>query len=176
MKSLVWQMIQVPIGWLGLVGDDEALVRIISRPDEDQVLEHLELEYPGCQQGTTAILLQACRELNDYFAGRCQDFSTPLRFSDVHGFTRACLETLQQTPYGDVLSYGELAAAAGSPRAARAVGNAMAANPWPIIVPCHRVVAAGGKLGGYSGGAGPVTKNWLLQFEQKKLAETADLA
>lgn len=175
MNPLVWQMMQVPIGWLGLVSDDQALVRIISRPDEDQVLEQLALDYPDARQGMTTTLQQARDELNDYFSGRLKRFSVPLRVSEVHGFTAACLEALLKTSCGEVLSYGELAAAAGSPRAARAVGNAMAANPWPIIVPCHRVVAAGGKLGGYSGGAGPVTKDWLLQFEQTCSAEAAKL-
>ena len=79
------------------------------------------------------------------------------------------LAALRAIPYGEVRSYGELALQAGSPRAARAVGQVMAANPLPIIIPCHRVIAARGLLGGYSGGGGLVTKSWLLDFERQSV-------
>jgi len=77
------------------------------------------------------------------------------------------LQQLQQVPYASTVSYGELAVLAGSPHAARAVGRVMAGNPWPLIVPCHRVVASNGSLGGYSGGEGVPTKQWLLDFERR---------
>lgn len=76
------------------------------------------------------------------------------------------LQTLQGIPFGATTSYGQLAMMAGHPGAARAVGGVMAANPFPLIIPCHRVLGAGGKLGGYSGGKGVATKKWLLAFEQ----------
>ena len=117
------------------------------------------------------VLRQAGRELAEYFAGRRQAFEVPLDLSGWPPFTRKILEELCKVPYGATLTYGELAARAGAPRAARAVGQAMAANPLPIVIPCHRVVAADGRLGGYSGGAGLPTKQWLLAFEQSKCAQ-----
>jgi len=79
---------------------------------------------------------------------------------------------LQTVPFATTVSYGDLAAMVGKPRAARAVGRVMAINPLPLIVPCHRVVGRNGDLVGYSGGGGLVTKEWLLAFELKVVAGT----
>lgn len=93
------------------------------------------------------------RELEEYLAGKRIRFTTPLDLRAVQGpFHRKVLRKLKELPHGRVISYGELAARAGSPRAARAVGAAMAGNPLPIVIPCHRVVAAAGRLGGFSSG------------------------
>lgn len=103
-------------------------------------------------------------ELADYLAGRRRAFSLPVDWQLVGSdFVRRVLAACAAIPWGERRTYGELAAAAGAPQAARAVGNAMAANPLPIIVPCHRVVAAGGGLGGYSSGIW--RKRWLLTLE-----------
>lgn len=104
------------------------------------------------------------RELDEYFRGRRERFTVPIDLSGVGGrFQRKVLHELRRVPFGRVLTYGELAARCGSPRAARAVGAAMAANPLAIVVPCHRVVAASGGLGGYS--AGLSKKRKLLSHE-----------
>lgn len=103
------------------------------------------------------------RELDEYFTGHRQTFSITLDFSLISGhFTRRALAEVAAVPFGVVTSYGAVARAAGSPRAARAVGNAVAVNPLPIIVPCHRVLAATG-LGGYTGGLH--RKRFLLDIE-----------
>jgi len=112
------------------------------------------------------VLMQAQEQLEQYFAGQRRCFHLPIDLSGLPPFTRRVLETLQAVPFGASITYGELAVRAGTPRAARAVGQAMAANPLPIIIPCHRVLAVGGRLGGYSGGGGVNTKTWLLRFEQ----------
>lgn len=93
------------------------------------------------------------RELHEYFDGLRQDFSVRPDITRVRGFTRSVLERTARIPYGSVATYKEVAAETGSPRAFRAAGNALGANPVPIVVPCHRVVASGGGLGGYTGGA-----------------------
>lgn len=113
------------------------------------------------------VLQQALLELDQYFAGHRQEFRLPLDLTGQPQFRRRILDALQKVPYGTTITYGTLSAQAGFPQAARAVGQAMAANPLPIIIPCHRVVAAGGQLGGYSGGRGVQTKRWLLEFEQR---------
>jgi methylated-DNA-[protein]-cysteine S-methyltransferase len=112
------------------------------------------------------VLRDSERQLNEYFAGHRRGFDVPLDLSACPPFTLRVLTALRAVPFGTTLSYGELAARAGAPRAARAVGRAMAANPLPIVIPCHRVLAANGQLGGYSGGEGVPTKEWLLAFER----------
>ena len=102
-------------------------------------------------------------EIEAYFAGRRREFSGPFDLRAVGGFNRRVLDHLAQLPYGQLTTYGELAAAVGSPGAARAVGAAVGANPIPIAIPCHRVLAANG-LGGFSGG-GVGNKRALLTLE-----------
>jgi len=97
------------------------------------------------------------------FAGEKRAIRVPLADVEATPFQRAVWEALRRIPYGEVRSYGWVAKAVGRPRAARAVGAACGANPWPIIVPCHRVIAADGSLGGYS--AGLKWKRCLLKLE-----------
>ncbi|MBK7579753.1 MAG: methylated-DNA--[protein]-cysteine S-methyltransferase [Myxococcales bacterium] len=96
--------------------------------------------------------LRATTELGEYFRGRRTTFGVPLDWRLVSGFQRRVLERLARVRFGQLTTYGALAQVVGSPGAARAVGAAMAKNPLPILVPCHRVVAADGSLGGFSGG------------------------
>lgn len=105
------------------------------------------------------------RELDEYFAGRRRDFDLPLDWSLVRtGFYRAVLEAIAAIPFGDTLTYREIAARAGNARAVRAAGSGCGSNPIPIVVPCHRVVATGGGLGGYTGGI--ERKQRLLALER----------
>jgi methylated-DNA-[protein]-cysteine S-methyltransferase len=103
------------------------------------------------------------RELDGYFALRRQRFDLPIDWSLVRGFAGSVLRETARIPFGDVRSYGQVASQAGSPRAARAAGNALGSNPIPIVVPCHRVLHADGGLGGYSGGLD--RKRYLLALE-----------
>lgn len=112
------------------------------------------------------------RELDVWFRGTRREFSIEVDLSNVHApFARTVLETLRrEVHWGETISYGELAAIAGRPGAARAVGSTMAMNPVPFVVPCHRVIAAGNRLGGYGGtndGAADSLsiKRWLLAHE-----------
>jgi len=107
--------------------------------------------------------LDACRELDEYFRGERRHFTVPVDLSLVTGFRREVLEILRGVPFGTVISYGELARRLRRPLAARAVGGAMRANPIAIIVPCHRVAASDGTLGGFSGGLS--VKRKLLEVE-----------
>lgn len=103
------------------------------------------------------------RELAEYMAGERTSFDIPIDWSRSTGFRRDVLEELTRVPFGAVVTYGELASRVGHPRAARAVGTAMATNPVAVVVPCHRVVRSGGRVGGYGGGA--EMKAWLLELE-----------
>lgn len=110
------------------------------------------------------LLAQARRELEEYFAGRRTFFTVPVDLSHVPAFEREALEVAARIPYGEVRSYKWIAEQLGKPDAARAVGGAMAGNPVPIIVPCHRVVKTDGGLGGYSFGL--MRKEALLNLER----------
>ena len=103
------------------------------------------------------------KELDEYFEGKRTRFDLPLDWSLTGGFGRRVLRHTARIPYGKVSTYREIAALAGSPRGARAAGNALGANPIPIVVPCHRVLHTGGGLGGYGGGLDK--KRFLLELE-----------
>jgi methylated-DNA-[protein]-cysteine S-methyltransferase len=105
----------------------------------------------------------ARRQIDDYFAGRRRTFELPLDWRLVRGFAGPVLRATAAVPFGQVTTYREVAAAAGSPRAYRAAGTALGSNPIPIVVPCHRVLHADGGLGGYAGGL--ERKRYLLRLE-----------
>ncbi|HEU4863483.1 MAG TPA: methylated-DNA--[protein]-cysteine S-methyltransferase [Candidatus Limnocylindria bacterium] len=103
------------------------------------------------------------RQLDSYFGGTRRDFELPIDWRLMRGFRADVLRATARIPFGSVVSYRDVAAAAGSPNAYRAAGNALGSNPVPIVVPCHRVVHAGGGLGGYTGGL--ERKQFLLRLE-----------
>jgi methylated-DNA-[protein]-cysteine S-methyltransferase len=110
--------------------------------------------------------------LQDYFQGARVDFQDiALNLPQLTAFQSRVIQALQQVGYGELITYGELASKAGSPRAARAVGTVMAGNRIPVLIPCHRVVAAGGKLGGFSAPQGTSLKAHLLQLESRGFTE-----
>jgi len=105
------------------------------------------------------------RELDEYFEGSRTGFDLRLDRRLLHGFQLTTLRATERIPYGRTATYGELAERIGSPRAARAVGNALGSNPIPIVIPCHRVLRTGGALGGYGGGLS--RKQQLLALEEQ---------
>ncbi len=143
-----------PIGTLEITGASDYVTRL-HLCDEVHTPTPLTADVP-------AALRLAAEELRAYFAGDLRVFSVPLRLAGTP-FQRAVWAALRAIPFGLVRTYGEIAAAVGNPRAARAVGMANARNPVAVIVPCHRVIAAGGRLGGYGGGLW--RKRWLLRHE-----------
>lgn len=118
----------------------------------------------GSREETTPLLREAVQQLTDYFSGTRRDFSLPLC---LHGtpFQLADWEALCSIPYGETRSYRQIAEQIGNPKACRAVGMANHRNPIAVIVPCHRVIAADGSLGGY--GYGPEVKRFLLELEKR---------
>ncbi|RLB66135.1 MAG: cysteine methyltransferase [Deltaproteobacteria bacterium] len=109
---------------------------------------------------------RAIRLVKQHLGGKTADFgATKLDMSSVPPFARRVYDALRQVEAGSTVSYGQLAAQIGSPGAAQAVGGAMARNPWPLVVPCHRVLAADGGLGGFSAHGGTATKARLLAIE-----------
>jgi len=111
-------------------------------------------------------LLQRCkRELEEYFSGQRKSFDLPIDWLFMPRFQVDVLRVTLTIPFGSVRTYGEIARELGKPAASRAVGKALAQNPLPILIPCHRVVAASGHLTGFSAADGIVSKAWLLQLE-----------
>jgi methylated-DNA-[protein]-cysteine S-methyltransferase len=132
--------------------------------EEDATLERLSSRLSPRVIEAPAQLDDVRRQLDDYFSGQRREFSLPIDWALVGEFGRRVLGRTAAIPYGSVATYGDVAREIGSPRAARAAGNALGANPMPIVVPCHRVIASGGKMGGYTGGV--ERKQLLLTLEQ----------
>lgn len=109
-------------------------------------------------------ITECLRQLAEYFNGQCQKFNLPLLWQGTD-FQKAVWRQLQNIPFGQTTSYGDVARAIGRPRAFRAVGNANNKNPIPLIVPCHRVIGSNGQLVGY--GSGLWRKQWLLDHEKR---------
>lgn len=129
----------------------------------DAVLENLAAKLSPRIVESPARLDDTRRELDEYFAGKRTDFDVALDWSLTSEFTRRILQATARIPFGMTATYGEMAAAAGNPKASRAAGRSLGSNPIPIIVPCHRVIGTSGKLTGYTGGM--ERKIALLQVE-----------
>lgn len=145
---------------LGLAASPAGITRVFLRRGEKAPSRVREAGRVG------KLLDQAWKELAEYLAGERTFFSVPVDLSEVPPFERAALEVAARIPYGEVRSYKWIAERLGKPDAARAVGSAMASNPVPLIIPCHRVVRTDGSLGGYSFGL--VKKESLLDLEWRK--------
>lgn len=121
--------------------------------------------------GAAIILSSAISQVNAYLSGKSTCLDVPLDWEDVSSFARRVYEATMQIPFGEVRSYGEIAAAIGQPNAARAVGGALGANPFVLFVPCHRVIGQDGYLHGFSAPNGLETKSWLLQHEGHQILD-----
>lgn len=162
--DVAYASLESPLGSLLVAVTPRGLVRIAyPGEEEDRVLEELAEQVSPRVLRAPERTDTVRRELDDYFAGRRHDFDLPLDWTLVHGFATRILQATARVPFGSVVTYGRVAAEAGSPRAARAAGNALHGNPIPIVVPCHRIVPASGGLGGYGGGQ--QRKRYLLDLE-----------
>ncbi|HET6831183.1 MAG TPA: methylated-DNA--[protein]-cysteine S-methyltransferase [Solirubrobacterales bacterium] len=162
--DLAYARMDSPLGELLAVSTPDGLVHLgyPNRP--------LDAQLEGLAQRISPRIVESPRrldevrsELDEYFEGRRRRFDLALDWQLTGGFVRAVLERTASIPFGETRTYGEVAAAAGSPRAFRAAGSALGANPIPIVVPCHRVLRSGGALGGYGGGLD--AKRELLELE-----------
>jgi methylated-DNA-[protein]-cysteine S-methyltransferase len=147
-----WQEVATPMGGLGIAVDDGGLCRVDFRgspaaPSPDPRLD------------------EATEQLRRYFAGELTSFDLPLSVTEGTPFERAVWKAIAAIPYAQMRTYGEIAADVGAPDGARAVGVACNRNPLPVVVPCHRVVGAGGKLVGFGGGL--PRKRFLLALEAR---------
>jgi methylated-DNA-[protein]-cysteine S-methyltransferase len=152
--EVAWAEVDTPVGPMLLAATEQGLVRVaLSKTEEDAFLEDLAGSISPRVVEHPTKLDPVRRQFDQYFDGKRTVFDVELDWRLSHGFRRSVLEILHdQVPFGHVVSYKDLAERVGHPKASRAVGTAMATNPVPIVVPCHRVLRTGGALGGYGGG------------------------
>ncbi len=162
--DVAFRTMDSPVGALLLAATDQGLVRVAyAREDHDRVLQQLADTVSPRVLRAPARLDLAAREIEEYFVGRRTRFDLPLDFRLSAGFRRTVLAQLAEIAYGTTSTYAAIAAAAGNPKAVRAVGSACATNPLPVVVPCHRVILSDGRIGQYVGGAD--AKQTLLTLE-----------
>lgn len=145
---------RTPVGYLEIISDGSALVGIRSCPE------------PFGDVSGDPLTAEAERQLAEYFSGDRRKFELPLRLCGTD-FRLRVWNALAEIPYGGVVSYSGIAALAGSPKACRTAGNAVGKNPFLIVLPCHRVIASDGTVGGFSADIG--IKKYLLEFEKNLL-------
>jgi methylated-DNA-[protein]-cysteine S-methyltransferase len=161
--DVAYDFVDSPVGPLFVATSKRGVCRISYDAEPERELERLVRDF-GLRVLRSAKPIEAARrELDEYFEGRRRSFDLPLDVTFVAEFNRRVLRELARVPYGEVVTYGELAARAARPKAARAVGMVMNRNPLPIVLPCHRVVGSNGKLTGYAGGLD--RKETLLRLE-----------
>ncbi len=162
--DVAYRTLDTPLGNVLLAATDAGLVRVVfAVQGHDAALESLSAQISPRILRAGPRLDPVAFEIEEYFAGTRRVFDLALDLRLAHGFRRGVLDHLRQIGYGSTASYAEVASAAGSPRAVRAVGTACAMNPLPIVVPCHRVVRSDGSPGQYAGGA--QAKLALLELE-----------
>ncbi len=156
--------VETPMGRLTLATTEAGLVRIgLPAEDPESVRDELRRRIGDDVVEDESAVAPPRNQLEEYFAGTRREFTMPLDWSLARGFRLRALEEMFRIPYGETVSYGELAARAGNPRAPRAAGRACATNPIPIVLPCHRVVRSDGHLNWYTGGLH--YKEFLLRLE-----------
>ncbi len=161
-------VVETRLGWIGIAYSSRGICSLqLPLPTRSEAQAALERAFPGALVRED-IPDETARELRDYGEGRCHRFHLNVDLSAVRPFQRAVFAAIVRIPFGQTRTYAWVAREIGSPKAARAVGQALHTNPIPIIIPCHRIIASNGGLGGYGGGL-PL-KRKLLQLEGATLA------
>jgi methylated-DNA-[protein]-cysteine S-methyltransferase len=164
--DVTYAVLDSPVGTLVAAATPRGLARLAYEDEDggvDRVLDAIAARLSPRVLEAPARLDAVRRELDEYFAGRRRAFELPIDWSLAGPFGRRVLQATAAIPFGATSTYAEVAAHAGSPKGSRAAGNALGANPVPIVVPCHRVLRSGGGLGGYTGGLH--RKEALLRIE-----------
>ena len=168
-----YHLVELPMGWMALLGGEDGLKRASLKPTPQEAIENLGMAQDGADDDPDAFT-EVVECLHRYAAGdRTALDEIGLDFSGITPFFSAAWNACRSIPAGETRSYAWLAAEAGSPLAMRAAGQAMARNRFSLIIPCHRVIASDGGLGGYGGG-GLGVKARLLQMELSENPESAE--
>lgn len=153
--SLVWGAEETVLGWIAVGVSASGLARV-EFSDVANGMVHSE---------GLSLVNEALQQIHAYLAGDLKKFDLPLDWSGMGEFQKSVLKQTILIPYGQVITYGDIANILGKPGSARAVGRAEATNPMPLVIPCHRVIGQDGHLHGYGGRGGIITKAWLLKME-----------
>jgi methylated-DNA-[protein]-cysteine S-methyltransferase len=163
-KIYLGELNNSPLGDLRLAASDLGLLAVEwarSQPALDSYLERFKRPLEANKQ----ILGPFAREILEYTQGNRREFTFAIDWASLRPFQRKAMQAVYAIPYGETRTYAEIAGEIGHPKAPRAVGRANATNPMPLVIPCHRLIGADGKLHGYGGGEGLKTKEWLLKME-----------
>jgi methylated-DNA-[protein]-cysteine S-methyltransferase len=168
-QDLFYAVFRTPAGWVGILGSPAGLLRTTL----PQLSEKEAISLLGNDSRRAALSPYRFEDLvkrfQAYFSGRMADFPDELDFGEATPFQREVWQAARKIPYGQTRTYAWVACQIGKPKATRAVGQALSRNPLPIVVPCHRVLAGNGGLGGFSGGL--EMKKYLLTLEKKSAGE-----
>jgi methylated-DNA-[protein]-cysteine S-methyltransferase len=168
-KMIKYVIFKTKWGYFGLAGTESALWRTqLPEPEREKIESRLLKNLPNSRFDKTYFkTLQ--QQIISYFEGACVEFSPdiPIDFNGSGGFSRKVLAACRNIKFGQRITYSGLAQKAGRPAASRAVGNALAKNPLPLIIPCHRVLRSDGKMGGFSAPGGISLKKRMLELEQR---------
>ena len=177
-KVVAYTVFRTRWGYFGLAGTEDAVVRTVlpmrdRERAESQLLKLVGIGYRAGEARCDKMLFNSLQEqIRAYFDGSYVDFhkDVPILLDGLSAFSRSVLAACRGVSYGRTISYGQLAAKAGSPKAARAIGGVMARNPMPLIIPCHRVIRNDGKIGGFSAAGGVSLKKRMLKMESHSLS------
>lgn len=158
-----------PLGTIWVAVSEKGLVAVEIGDDLGTLVESLKRSGASFIQVDETKTTEEVKQISEYLRGERETFSLKIDWSMMTPFQEKALRATFGIPYGHLITYGELAAQLGNPRAARAVGRAEATNPMPLVIPCHRVLGADGGLHGYGAGEGLKTKAWLLELEKRGL-------
>jgi methylated-DNA-[protein]-cysteine S-methyltransferase len=167
-KPLFYAVFSTAGGHFGLIGTEASLIRThLPMADRNQVVQNL-LIHLGPANFSAKYLQELQERIKAYYKGSCADSFSDVRVNlrAISPFTSAVLRACRKIRPGQTVTYAQLAKKAGHPKAVRAVGGALARNPLPLIIPCHRVIYSDGQLGGFSGPGGTRTKRKMLEFER----------
>jgi methylated-DNA-[protein]-cysteine S-methyltransferase len=171
-----YRLFETPLGPCGIAWTEQGVARL-QLPEGDRIATERRLRKTASQSGSAPPdVEQAIADVHWYLSGRSTDFSAvALDLANVGAFEQRVYALVRSIRWGQTVNYGEIARQMGSPHAARAVGQALARNPIPIIIPCHRILAKGHRIGGFSAYGGRLTKERLLALEGVRLEEAAPL-
>jgi methylated-DNA-[protein]-cysteine S-methyltransferase len=168
-KQYQYDLFKTPWGWFGVLGTGDGLLRIqLPDTDKEAVKSMLLKGLEGAKHNKTAFSVLKTKII-DYYQGKPVDFrDIKVKIDAFTPFQQTVLCTLRRVKAGKTITYRQLADKSGRGRAARAIGSVMAANPLPLVIPCHRVIKSDGSLGHFSGPGGPQTKKRMLDLEQSQ--------
>jgi methylated-DNA-[protein]-cysteine S-methyltransferase len=163
-NEMLYTIFSTPLGWMGLLGSPAGLRQVVLPQPSPQAVQRILSQIGATPE--ESFFGDLPQRINKYLSGEPLICDEALDIRDATSFQQQVWQAARNIPYGQTRSYQWLARQAGRPRAARAVGQALAANPLPIIIPCHRVVTSQGKLGGFAGGL--ALKRRLLELERSQ--------